>query len=389
MFDIDLSMNCSEEQLLDRTNKTNRVPPKEEFGESIQLVLFDCDATTDIHLHLLLSFHIAHERTLYWQPRWLEREQTKDRSDRDWTNGQRKWCQLPNAAAYSHLSNRSRYLISSNLHLFVLLQMSCLLRLCLVGLLLQFVSSDCPCPDSSLCQPIQRKVSYEKVAFMVSNTNWRSYDYSQLTTIVICMDQLDPQLLCLAHSRQVRLVWIANYDVKQLNNQTARTAWIDMQVVKVKQSFSDGINLDMEDEVATDSDAAHHYTELVQGLTDRLRVEVPGSKVRRYLLISVEGESICRSVSMWPGVPRVSMDVAMITKDWRWPVTFSSWWPTIFVHKSMTCKIVLHQPTHRSLASMPVSAISHKSFRFHPPNWFSVVRSTRPMWVTSERKCLF
>jgi hypothetical protein len=88
--------------------------------------------------------------------------------------------------------------------------MSCLLRLCLLDLLLLSVSSDCPCPDTSLCQPIQRKVSYEKVASMVSNVNWHSYDYSQLTTIVICTDQLDPQLLCLAHSRQVRLVWIAN-----------------------------------------------------------------------------------------------------------------------------------------------------------------------------------
>jgi hypothetical protein len=53
-----------------------------------------------------------------------------------------------------------------------------------------------------------------------------------------------------------------------------------MEVERVKQSFTDGVNLDMEDEVAMDSDAAHHCTELVQDLTDRLRVEVPGSKVR-------------------------------------------------------------------------------------------------------------
>ena len=81
--------------------------------------------------------------------------------------------------------------------------MSCLLRLCLLGILLVLVNSDRPCPDPSLCQPIQQEVSYENVAFMVSNANWRSYDYSQLTTIVVCTDQLDPQLLCLAHSRQV------------------------------------------------------------------------------------------------------------------------------------------------------------------------------------------
>ena len=114
---------------------------------------------------------------------------------------------------------------------------------------------------------------------MVSNANWRFYDYSQLTTIVICTQEYDPQLLCLAHSRQVRLVWIADFDVRQLDNQTARTEWIDMQVERVKQTCTDGVNLDLEDEIAEGSDAAHFYTQLVQGLTDRLRVEVPGSKV--------------------------------------------------------------------------------------------------------------
>ena len=157
--------------------------------------------------------------------------------------------------------------------------MSPLLRLCLFGLFVRFVTTDCPCPDTSLCQPIQREVSHEKVAFMVSNANWRAYDYSQLTTIVICTQELDPQLLCLAHSRQVRLVWIAGFDVQQLDNQAARTAWIEMQVQRVQATFTDGVNLDLEDEIAAGSDAAHFYTQLVQGLTDRLRVEVPGSKV--------------------------------------------------------------------------------------------------------------
>ena len=46
------------------------------------------------------------------------------------------------------------------------------------------------------------------------------------------MDQLDPQLLRLAHSRQARLVCIANYDVRQLNNETARTAWLNMPAAR-------------------------------------------------------------------------------------------------------------------------------------------------------------
>ncbi|CAF1246887.1 unnamed protein product [Rotaria sordida] len=141
------------------------------------------------------------------------------------------------------------------------------------------ITSECPCPDISLCQPLQVEPRHEKIAFMVSNSNWRSYDYSQLTTIVICTNDFDPQLLCLAHSRQVRLVWIANYDVTQLGNATARTEWINLYVDKVKKTFTDGINLDLEDEIADGSEAAYQYTQLVQELSDLIHVQVPGSKV--------------------------------------------------------------------------------------------------------------
>ena len=142
------------------------------------------------------------------------------------------------------------------------------------------VTSECPCPDISLCQPLQIGPRHEKVAFMVSKSNWRSYDYSQLTTIVICTSDFDPQLVCLAHSQQVRLVWIANYDVSQLSNATARTEWINVQVDKVKTTYTDGINLDMEDEIADGSEAARQYTQLVQELSNLIHVQVPGSKVR-------------------------------------------------------------------------------------------------------------
>jgi di-N-acetylchitobiase len=145
-------------------------------------------------------------------------------------------------------------------------------------------TNECPCSDVSLCKPLQIGPRHEKLAFMVSNSNWRSYDYSQLTTIVICTDNFDPQLLCLAHSRQVRLVWIANYDVKQLENSTAQTEWINVQVNKVKTTFTDGLNLDMEDEIVDGSDAAHQYTQLVQDLSDLIHVQIPGTKVRSCLI---------------------------------------------------------------------------------------------------------
>jgi di-N-acetylchitobiase len=140
-------------------------------------------------------------------------------------------------------------------------------------------TTQCPCSDESLCQPLQVDPRLEKVAFMISTNNWRSYDYAQLTTIVIFTGDFDPQLLCLAHSRQVRLVWAADYDVKQLDNATARTEWVRTQVDKVKATFTDGINIDLEDEIAAGSEAAQQYTALVQELTDLLRAQVLGAKV--------------------------------------------------------------------------------------------------------------
>ncbi|CAF1326622.1 unnamed protein product [Adineta steineri] len=154
---------------------------------------------------------------------------------------------------------------------------------------ISFVASECPCPDISLCQPLQIGSRHEKVAFMTADSNWRYYDYSQLTTIVICTDDFDPQLLCLAHSRNVRLVWIANYDVKQLSNATARTLWVNSQVDKVKKSFTDGVNLDMEDEIANGTITALQYTQLVQELSNLIRIEVPGSMVS----VDVGGTAPC------------------------------------------------------------------------------------------------
>jgi Di-N-acetylchitobiase len=185
----------------------------------------------------------------------------------------------------------------------------------LVVIVTSKTNADCPCADISLCQTITDHVQYEKVAFMISNSNWRSYDYTQLTTIVICTHELDRQLVCLAHSRRVRLVWLVNYDVKQLSNTTARIEWINMQIDRVRTTYTDGVNLDLEDEIARDSDTARQYTTLVQQLTDRLHRQLPGSTVNiAHRRTYVRYSNMARSVSMLLGVHRVSTDVAMIIK---------------------------------------------------------------------------
>jgi hypothetical protein len=155
-----------------------------------------------------------------------------------------------------------------------------------------WIDGQCPCANQSLCQPIQVGPRREKFTFIVSMDNWRSYDYSQLTTIAMFVDQLDPEFYCVAHSQQVRLVWTAGYDVKKLGNAAVRQEWLETQVNKVKSTFTDGINIDVEREIAEGSKAAEQFTSLVRELTDRLHVEVQGSQVNFTCFISLRRSSI-------------------------------------------------------------------------------------------------
>ena len=144
----------------------------------------------------------------------------------------------------------------------------------------------CPCANASLCQPIQVEPRHEKFAFMGNVNNWRFYDYSQVTTIGMFLDELLPEFYCYAHSKQVRLVWATGYDLTQLDNITARTEWIQSQLDKVKNTFTDGINIDVEGKIREGSEAVDQYTSLVQQVTDRLHSEVPGSQVNYTRFIS-------------------------------------------------------------------------------------------------------
>ena len=144
-----------------------------------------------------------------------------------------------------------------------------------------WIDGQCPCTNVSLCQPIQVGPRREKFAFIVDVNNWRSYNYSQITTIAMFIDQLIPEFLCFAHSQQVRLVWPTGYDTKQLGNATARMEWIRSQVDKVKSTFADGINIDVEGPIKDGGPAVQQYTSLVQEVTELLHTEVPGSQVKR------------------------------------------------------------------------------------------------------------
>ena len=135
---------------------------------------------------------------------------------------------------------------------------------------------DCPCRNTTLCNPVTVADRPELFIFQVRTSDWHHYNFTHLTTIVACAG-VDPALLCYAHERDVRVVSIANYPVEQMGNETARQQWVKQQVASVQGSYLDGVNVDFED--ALDTDVAPLYTALVGNLSSALHDLLPGSQV--------------------------------------------------------------------------------------------------------------
>eukprot|EP01117_Protostelium_nocturnum_P010219 TRINITY_DN3663_c0_g1_i2.p1 TRINITY_DN3663_c0_g1~~TRINITY_DN3663_c0_g1_i2.p1 ORF type:complete len:175 (-),score=31.49 TRINITY_DN3663_c0_g1_i2:79-603(-) len=127
--------------------------------------------------------------------------------------------------------------------------MRAFLPLSLIFILDLVFGSTCPCDNSSLCQvlkvPMDRR---ELFAFKFrSNDVWKTYDWSRITTVAEFSAQVEPQLICVAHSKNIRVVTVTTaYPVDQLSNRTSRSLWIGEQVKKVRNGFYDGINVDIE-----------------------------------------------------------------------------------------------------------------------------------------------
>ncbi|EGC36663.1 hypothetical protein DICPUDRAFT_47033 [Dictyostelium purpureum] len=121
----------------------------------------------------------------------------------------------------------------------------------------------CPCSNQKLCEPVSVGYRKEFLGFSVNNTHYPYYDWDILTTIGVFYDEpIEDELLCLAHSKDVRLVYSAYYPVDQLGNYTQRTEWINEKVEQVVSTYADGVNFDVEDPI-TNATIAQWYTELV------------------------------------------------------------------------------------------------------------------------------
>ena len=145
----------------------------------------------------------------------------------------------------------------------------------------------CPCSNTSLCAPITRTGGENVFAFHLETDNysptaaqvWRQYDWDLLTTVCV-FGKLDPELLCYAHSKNVR-VTLGSTGPRGWDNWANRTdnaQWISSQVAGMAAGFTDGINIDIEQGVTNDS-RIPALTGLVENVTAALRAVNPAAQV--------------------------------------------------------------------------------------------------------------
>ena len=110
--------------------------------------------------------------------------------------------------------------------------------------------SACPCSDLNLCKPLDIGPRKEVIGFVTAKDNWKMYNYTHLTTLAI-FTELDPQLVCYAHQKNVRVVLAAEFNLTKLDDFDYRDNWISTIIETVKSSFLDGINIDIDDPISS------------------------------------------------------------------------------------------------------------------------------------------
>ena len=74
--------------------------------------------------------------------------------------------------------------------------------------------------------------------------DWKHFDWSQITTLSL-YGRLSPALLCHAHAHNVRVV-LGDGGTGTDFSQAAVDAWIKNSVEKLRSTFADGLNIDLE-----------------------------------------------------------------------------------------------------------------------------------------------
>jgi len=112
----------------------------------------------------------------------------------------------------------------------------------------------------------------------VENTEWKYYPWDLITTVAIT-EKLDPEFFCKAHQENVRVVFLADYPVNQLSNHTFRKEWIESLIIQVKDTYTDGVNVDVESVIPNNSNEKHILTLLMRELKNAFHSRIPGTQI--------------------------------------------------------------------------------------------------------------
>ncbi|XP_040843298.1 di-N-acetylchitobiase isoform X2 [Ochotona curzoniae] len=154
-----------------------------------------------------------------------------------------------------------------------------LLRLLLLPLLALSAAGDlCPCQQPAHCLPIRHRPDFEVFVFDIGHKTWKHYDWTQITTVAV-FGKYDSELMCYAHSKGARVVLKGDVSLKEIIDPKFRAAWIAQKVDLAKTQYMDGINIDIEQEVACSSPEYDALTALVRETTDAFHREIEGSQV--------------------------------------------------------------------------------------------------------------
>eukprot|EP00931_Biecheleriopsis_adriatica_P078312 TRINITY_DN51775_c0_g1_i1.p1 TRINITY_DN51775_c0_g1~~TRINITY_DN51775_c0_g1_i1.p1 ORF type:complete len:408 (-),score=71.41 TRINITY_DN51775_c0_g1_i1:31-1254(-) len=138
-------------------------------------------------------------------------------------------------------------------------------------------NSTCPCADVSLCKTPM--VQHERELFGFDGSNWRTFNWTHVTTVAWSDDS---EIVCQAHAAGARRIAAAPRIVFSADRQV-RKAWIDNLIDIMKTHFFDGVTFDYESPLdqtpgSSTFDNLSYYVALINETTTALHDAIPGSQ---------------------------------------------------------------------------------------------------------------
>ncbi len=153
----------------------------------------------------------------------------------------------------------------------------------------------CVCANVSWCEPLTTpKPTRELFVYTLGEQEWKtSFNWSKITTVATYYFA-DPQLVCYAHERGIRVVYTVDADWTNALTPENRTMFAKSVAAQIRYLGVDGVNLDFEENYGTPM-KSNYVTALYFELVDAVKADNPNAQT-----------SICMGTFGWWGGPPTS-----------------------------------------------------------------------------------